>query len=260
MAAAVWGLPLCAIVSPSTLTSTTGFQNINMTCDSSIQTVDFQKENGANASSIRMHGQAISYFTLNPNDNFTYYYDQPSMDLSKVARLSLLSSSPLTLSNPCGNGVNCTWKYSFFGPSYDCQERDDFDNSTGLTKSQLVPTGENIYYSVSTGSEDQYGRPASWQYETWQNNSDIGTFDIEPVMWIGYVYNTTQFLGWDKDWPFLLEPHVIECTLYNTTYNYNMSFVDGIQIVNNFTKTPVSPALPASSSIAPTDPNYGAFS
>lgn len=259
MAAVIWGLPLCAIVSPSTLSSTTGFQETKMIYDS-IPTIDFQKENGANAATILTAGQAMSYFKLNSSDNFSYYYDQPSMDLKKVAQLTLLSGSPLTLSDPCGSGTNCTWQYSFSGPSYDCQEKKDFDNSTRMSKSRLVPTGDEIYYGVSSEIEDEYGRPAFWQTNTSQNNSDTGTFDLEPVMWIGFVYNTTKFLGWNETWPFLLEPHVIECTLYNTTYNYNISFVDGSQIINNLTKTLIAPALPESSSIAPTDLNYGAFS
>lgn len=168
------------------------------------------------------------------------------MDLQKVATLALLSGNTLTLPNPCADGANCTWTFSFDGPSYDCQERDDFDSSTRLTKDMLLPTGTDLYTSVSTGSEDKFGAPTFWETETWQNDSNIGTFLMEPTLWIGFIYNAT-------------DPHVIECTLYNTTYNYNMSFTNGNMNINSLQKTLIAPALPSGSSIGPMDPNYEAF-
>ncbi|RDW70126.1 hypothetical protein BP5796_08523 [Coleophoma crateriformis] len=261
IASLVWLVPLCSIVAPASLTSISGLLNSNMTCN--ISTLDFQRENGYNAENINAPGQASALFSLDPNDNLTFYYNSPSMDLKRFFELASLSDSGfLKLPNPCQSGSNCSYNYSFDGPSYNCQERADFANSTSLNKSMLIPTGEWLYLSPSQTLEDPYGRPDLWLDMTADNETDIGTFFEEPSLWIGYVDNTTERLDVDASaaWYYRMEPHVFECILYNATYNYTMTFINGDMNIGSLAVYPVSPLLSAGSTMPPTDPNYEAFS
>jgi hypothetical protein len=262
LAGVVWVLPLCAIASPASLTSISGLKNSTATCKN-VPSFNFELENGYNVNSYNDPGTGLSFYQLNPNDNFTFYYGSPSANLQKVAQLALLSTSGfLQLPNPCEGGSNCSYTFSFDGPSYSCQEQPEFANSTGATKSQLVPTGESIYIGASSGSEAFNGEPSYWIDMTPENETDIGIFLEEPSLWLGYVINTTVFLESDENtnWEYQMEQHVVECTLYNTTYDYAISFTDGIMAIESRNTTLIAPALAPGAKIGPLDPNYEAFS
>jgi hypothetical protein len=261
-------LPLSVIVSPATLTSNTDVQNTTTICDG-IQIIEFTHDDAANISApatstvVNDGRQGLAYINLMPSNNSIAYYDRPSMDLQRISTLSLLSNfGPLQASNPCLGGANCSYQISFKGPSYDCQDASALDSNTILAKSQLAPNGEAIYTSFSDVEEDEWGAPVEWQYMTADNDSTIGIFTQEPSLWIGYIINTTvpiQPFNYSSSWPYILEQHVLQCILQNSTYDYSISFINGLMKIDSSRVAEQSPLQPQGASKHPLDGNYGDF-
>ncbi|KAL3428460.1 hypothetical protein PVAG01_01969 [Phlyctema vagabunda] len=261
LAAICWILPLSAIVSPASLTSISGLLNSTMNC--SINSMDFSRENGYNIDTVGALGEGLSFFSLDPNDNYTFYYNSASADLQKYTQLALLSDSGyLDLPNPCESGSNCSYAYSFIGPAYNCQARPDFSAATNLNKSLLIPEGEYLYITASDTLEDPWGRPAEWQYMQADNQTDVGTFFAEPSLWLGYSINSTEPLTdvtSDALWHYRMDQYIYQCTLYNATYDYTIDFMNGLMSIENSTVNFISPLIEPGGPQRPTDPEYGEF-
>jgi hypothetical protein len=217
----------------------------------------------AGSSTVNDGRQGLAYINNMPSNSSIAYYDQPSMDLRRISTLSLLSNfGPLQASNPCTGGANCSYHISFKGPSYDCAEASQFSKYTALAKSQLAPNGQAVYTSFTDVEEDQWGAPVEWQYMTVDNDSTIGIFTQEPSLWIGYIINTTipiEPLDNSSPWPYELEQHVLQCTLQNSTYEYSISFVNGIMRIDSSRVSEKIPFLPTGATQNPLDSNYGDF-
>ena len=261
-------LPLSVIVSPATLTSIAKIQNTSTMCEG-IQTIEFMHDNSVNISTpaasttINDGRQGMAYIDNMPSNGSVAYYDRPSMNLRRLSTLSLLSNfGPLQASNPCLGGANCSYQISFNGPSYKCAEPSPFSKYTTLAKSQLAPNGQAIYTSFTDIEEDQWGAPVEWQYMNIKNDSTIGIFTQEPSLWIGYIMNTTnsiQPLNNSSPWPYKLEQHVQQCILQNSTYEYSISFVNGLMNIDSSKVSKQTPLLPAGAIKKPLDVHYGDF-
>ncbi|KAI9860719.1 MAG: hypothetical protein M1830_006219, partial [Pleopsidium flavum] len=256
LAGLVWVLPLCAIASPASLTSAASSLNTTLTCDD-IPNLDFSRENSYGPDSVNADGEGLSYWDF--EDDNRVYYTGPSMDFQRLSTLSLLSKTgPLQPSNPCVGGGNCSYAVSFDGPAYKCEEQPDFDSNIPMKKGNLAPDGNYTYYGYSSTSEEIGGRPAEWSNAT---DDKIGVFYDEPALWIGYVINTTEPFNSSESslWHHKLDPKVMKCTLYNATYSYTLSFMNGVMFVNNSKTNFISPLLEEGASVSPNASNYKAF-
>ncbi|KAH6721522.1 hypothetical protein BKA61DRAFT_159962 [Leptodontidium sp. MPI-SDFR-AT-0119] len=252
LAGLIWVLPLCVIVSPATLTSISTIRNTSTICDN-IQTIEFTHDNNANISApiessvVNDGRQGLAYIDLMPSNTSIAYYTSPSMNLQRISTLSLLSNfGPLQATNPCVGASNCSYQLSFKGPSYDCQEASLDNPNTIQAKSQLAPNGEAIYTSFSDVDEDEDGAPMNWQFVNSANESMLGTFTKEPSLWIGYVINTTAPVlpfNSSSTWPYILEPHVLQCVLLNVTYHYDITFLNGLMHIDHSSTTDQIPLL-----------------
>ena len=254
------------IASPATLTSVTQIRNTSIICDG-IQTIEFVHDDTANISApsgaytINDGRQGLAYINLMPSNQSISYYDQPSMDLRRISTLSLLSNfGPLQASNPCLGGANCSYALSFKAPSYSCSDALDSDDITSAVKAALAPNGQSIYTALSDVEEDEWGAPVEWQYMTADNDSTIGIFTKEPSLLIGYIVNTTIPEGPYNNsipWNWVLEQHVMQCVLFNATYDYSISFLNGLMNIVASNITLIGPLLEPGASIHPLDLNYG---
>jgi hypothetical protein len=215
-------------------------------------------------------------------ENTTSYFAGPSMDLRRTFDLSMLSTNilqrdrpwskdpiyinPLQPNNPCPAKSDCSYNVKFHAPSYKCEEREEFGGPTTLKKNMLVPYGELLYVSYSSAEEDDLGRPLDWDTRN-PNYTNIGTFTHEPSVWFGFTYytnenstaaNATQYNI--TQWPIQITQHVIECSLYNATYNFRLTFTSGLMSVNHYSVDYLRPLLLEGEVMAPWMPTYMEFS
>jgi hypothetical protein len=168
MAIAAWTIPLAAVFSPSTLTTTLGAKNYPGKC-SAVPNLNFTAETDLNYRIARIvnGGLGISLFYLNTTDldgktpGFFDYFDQPSKNAARVTSISAFMNRAVEKdganAQACGGAFNCTYSISFTGPGYRCSELASGvgANVTGLAAigapfntSSLIPEGVNIYQAV----------------------------------------------------------------------------------------------------------------
>lgn len=97
---------------------------------------------------------------------------------------------------------------------------------------------------------------------TADNDSTIGVFTREPSLWIGYVVNATvpiPPLNYSLKWPYILGQHVLQCILQNSTYDYSISFTNGLMKIDSSRVAEQIPLLMNGATIHPLDGNYGDF-
>lgn len=124
----------------------------------------------------------------------------------------------------------------------------------------MVPNGNwtNIYFGESDEYEDEFGAPTNAsQVIDWN-----GVFTKEARMYIGWVENTTELLPPNNSpWAFLLIPHVMQCTMYNASYQYTIGFTNGLMQIERQKVDLITPLLEENTTtMGPDDPGYGAFS
>ncbi|KAB5571774.1 hypothetical protein GE09DRAFT_1185340 [Coniochaeta sp. 2T2.1] len=286
LALLIWFLPLSAIATPSTLTVQDGNKTAPAVCGN-VSVLNFNRENGfdMNVWDRDLDKNGLSFWR--EFDNSTSFYDGPSMDLRRIFSLAMLSTNPLQPNrqpttenpsgnpvyvnplqpvNPCPSGSNCTYSVTFSGPSYKCEERDEFGGNTKLKKSQLVPNGDLLYISYSSYEEDDIGRPLDWNI-TMPDYNNTGIWRNEPTLWFGYVWNTSipataeDAKLWDTDkFRYKMEQHVLECTLYNATYHFGLGFFSSLMGVQNFSIVPHRPLHVDGEIMAPWMPTYMEYS
>lgn len=178
------------------------------------------------------------------------------MDSRRMFQLSLLSDTLLQPENPCPADSNCTFSISFAAPSYKCEPRDDFGGQRTYNRSQLAPFGNLLYASYSSFEEDFVGRPIGWNRTV--PNNDTGVFKSEPTLWVAWAYNTTlpataeNATQWNTSyWPHQLVSHVMECTFWNSTYSYTLSFLQGKMNVTDYSVRQDTVMLPEGKVMAP---------
>jgi hypothetical protein len=177
------------------------------------------------------------------------YYDQPSADLRRIALLLAYSNMDHpnirqgARQKSCGGSYNCTYEQSFTGPSYQCEEvASSIDDSERLSDlgapfnvSILAPQGRYVYYAeVDKGA---YSRPQAANFQAGNGGIPIGeppvnlgVFKSEPVLWIGYAFNSTEKLAKDDplatNWTHRYDPHIIRCTHMETRYKVKWNFTE----------------------------------
>lgn len=133
----------------------------------------------------------------------------------------------------CGGNYNCTYTISFVGPGYKCQ---NVTNQPGglINTSIIVPRGLDVYHAdVDTGD---YANPQFTDLRSGPGGiliGDIpdhaGDFRFEPELWIGWSYNTSQWLlpnsSFAKNWTHVYEPHIGRCIHYETNYTVEFNFI-----------------------------------
>jgi hypothetical protein len=205
------------------------------------------------------------------------------MDLRRIFELAMLSTNPiqpdrnfsadpvyvnpLQQANPCPQNSNCTFSVSFFAPSYQCTEREDFGGLQIFNRSQLAPYGDLLYASYSSIPEDDGGRPLDWNVDN--PNNDTGVFTQEPSLWIGYTWDTglpatiENATQWNTSyWRTQMNAHILECTLHNATYHITLSFISSMMQVHGADYRVVygPPLLSPGQAMRPFMPTYMEFS
>jgi hypothetical protein len=176
------------------------------------------------------------------------YYDQPSAELRRIALLLAYSNMDHpnikrgARQDACGGSYNCTYEQSFTGPSYQCEEvASSMNDSEKLSNlgapfnvSILAPQGRFVYYAeVDNGA---YSRPQA-DFKKGPGGipagaipANLGVFKAEPVLWIGYAFNSTELLANDDplalNWTHRYDPHIIRCTHMETIYTVKWNFTE----------------------------------
>ncbi|KAI1084931.1 hypothetical protein F5B20DRAFT_520275 [Whalleya microplaca] len=247
-------LPLCAIASPSTLTTREGSRTLATTCQD-VPILNFTRENGFGLFSDDGSRAGLSYWGIIGNseqyrDDGRYIYYSPSSELHRTSQLSMLSTTgPIKPPNPCPSNTVCAYSMELAVPAYRCDSRDEFggSNPSAYNRSQLAPTGKLLYASYSSFSEGATGTPLIW--DTMNSSAPgLGVFTEIPSLWVGFVTNSLHH-----------EPRIVECAMHDATYSYNVTFSEQMTI-NRTSVVLNSPLLPDNSSKAPWDDDYQQFS
>lgn len=255
-----WALPLCAIASPSTLTSIAGSQTLTTTCPN-IPVMNFTREVNYTLAGADDALSGLANWNV-VGDKQVYTYSAPSPALQRIFTLSSLSSTgPIQpAANPCPVGTNCSYAISFHAAAYGCEERDDFgggSNPLQLKKSDLAPAGDLVYGSYSSlpmGAEDDNGAPLAWANMT-DSDPMLGAFTGLPSLWLGWCTATpTPLDAWANP-----VPQVAECQMYNATYSFDIAFESGRMSIANSRTQLNGLLLPAGSTKFPNETDYLEF-
>jgi hypothetical protein len=257
IALVIWLIPMATIIfSPGALTFGNYLEESSL--DLTVPTMNFSAESDKSwRKPVKMADGTYkrSLFYVNTtNRNATApgmfdYYDQPSAELVRIALLVAYSNMEHpnikldARQDACGGQYNCTYEQTFTGPGYQCTEVAKGVNDTGRLEelnapfdmSRLVPTGTEIYHSdVDLGA---YARPQHAVFEKGPGGypvgdipDDLGVFKSEPVLWIGYSINTTNWLSEDDpltlNWTHHYEPRIIRCVHMETEYKVMWNFTE----------------------------------
>jgi hypothetical protein len=253
MALVIWLIPLATIIfSPGALSF--GWYQENGSINRSVPNLNFSIEmyadwrtpvktdDGVSKRSIMFYNTTDISGT---KDGWFDYFDQPSMDITRVSLMTAYSlmdrplNTPDARSSSCGEGYNCTYTTSFVGPSYKCEiVANNPNDDTKLAElgapfntSELIPRGRHVY--LADVDKGEYNRP---QYDNLGAggvpNGDIpdhlGTFKAEPVLWIGYAINSTVKLApedpYAKNWTTRYDPYIFRCVHYEAKYTIKYNY------------------------------------
>jgi hypothetical protein len=255
VALVIWLIPLATIIfSPGALTF--GTYPDNETIELVVPTLNFSAEStkdwrhrvempdGSNKRSM-MYYNTTDKAGIAPG--WFDYYDQPSAELVRITLLLAYSNMAHpnikqgARQDACGGSYNCTYKQSFTGPGYQCEEvatsMDDTDKLKELgapfDMSILVPHGRYAYYGDIDRGE--YVRPQSENLQKEPGGvpiddppADLGVFKYEPVIWIGYAINSTERLSENDpsatNWTHRYDPHIVRCTHMDTRYTVQWNY------------------------------------
>ncbi|KAF1834421.1 hypothetical protein BDW02DRAFT_588936 [Decorospora gaudefroyi] len=257
LALVIWLIPMATIIfSPGALTFGTFLDQESIRLN--VPTLDFSVEsrkdwrnpvpftNGSTKRSLMYYNTTDIQGT---QPGWFDYYDQPSAELRRIALLLAYSNMnhPNIKQNArqdaCGGSYNCTYEQSFVGPGYQCEKIASGANDTAkleelgapFNTSILVPQGRNVYYAeVSLGA---YARPQAADFRRGPGGipngeppKDLGVFKSEPVLWIGYSVNSTEWLPQDDplaaNWTHRYDQHIIRCVHMETKYTVKWNFVE----------------------------------
>jgi hypothetical protein len=177
------------------------------------------------------------------------YFDQPSAEMVRIALLMAYNNMDHpnvrqgARQDACGGSFNCTYEQKFIGPGYQCTEVATGINDTGRLKefdapfdtTKLVPIGSEVYHgTVDLGA---YARPqnAVFQkgpggYPVGNAPEDLGVFKSEPVLWIGWSYDTNQTVPGssplNSSWTTFYEPHITRCVHMETEYTVQWNYTE----------------------------------
>lgn len=250
VAVVIWLIPLATIIfSPGALTFGT-FESLS-TIELSVPTMDFTAEttkdwrNPVKYTNDSFKRSVMYYNTTDPTaktEGWFDYYDQPSAEARRIALLFAYSGMDHSnvmqngRNHSCGGNFNCTYSQKFVAPAYQCIEVAKGINDTGRLKefnapfdtTILAPTNKLVYHAdVDLGN---YARPQDAIFKKGTGGipvgeppKDLGVFKHEPIVWIGYSFNTTLPIPKSEplslNWTHYYEPRVIRCEHMETEYD-----------------------------------------
>lgn len=254
----IWLIPLATIIfSPGALTF--GDYLVESRLELTVPTLNFSAESDKSwRTPMKVNGtdrnrRSMMYYNTtsrNATDPKMFdYYDQPSAELVRIALLLAYNN----MNHPnikqgarqgaCGGSYNCTYEQTFVGPGYQCMEVAKGINDTGRLEefgapfdmSTLVPIGASVYRAnVDLGA---YTRPQT-DFEKGPGGypkdgnitNDLGVFKSEPVLWIGWAYNTSKTLDENdpltQKWTHHYEPQIMRCVHMETEYKVKWNFTE----------------------------------
>lgn len=257
IAMVIWLIPLATIIfSPGALTFGTYLEKESL--ELMVPTINFTAEtdkswrvptklpDGSNKRSMMFYN-TTNRDALAPG--MFDYYDQPSAELARIALLLAYNNMNhpnvklRARQDACGGSYNCTYEHAFIAPGYQCTEVANGINDTGRLKelgapfdmSILVPMGSEIYHAnVDLGA---YSRPQNavfkkgpGGYPVGPISDDLGVFKSEPVLWIGWSYNTSEVLAEDDPltttWTHRYQPQIIRCVHMEMEYKVKWNYTE----------------------------------
>lgn len=258
IALVIWLIPMATIIfSPGALTFGTFLEETSR--ELTVPTMNFTAESDKSwRKPVKMpdgsNKRSLMYYNTTSRDandpKMFDYFDQPSAELTRIALLLAYNNMDHpnikqgARQDACGGTFNCTYEQTFVGPGYQCTEVAKGVNDTGRLKElgapfgmdRLVPTGSEVYHaSVDLGD---YDRPQKAVFEKGPGGyplngvipEDLGVFKSEPVLWIGWSYNTSERL--DKgdsltvNWTHKYQPQIIRCVHMETEYKVMWNFTE----------------------------------
>jgi hypothetical protein len=255
----IWLIPLATIIfSPGALTF--GDYLVESRLELTVPTLNFSAESDKSwRAPVKMpdgksNRRSMMYYNTtsrNATDPKMFdYYDQPSAELVRIALLLAYNNMDHpnikqgARQSACGGSYNCTYEQTFVGPGYQCTQVAKGINDTGRLEelgapfdmSKLVPIGAEVYHAnVDLGA---YARPQNAQFEKGPGGypkdgnipDDLGVFKSEPVLWIGWAYNTTKPLDQNdpltRKWTHQYEPQIMRCMHMETEYKVTWNFTE----------------------------------
>lgn len=248
----IWLIPLATVIfSPGALTF--GDYLERTTFETVVPTIDFAAEANKDWRTpvpYEFGGfkRSLMYYNATSRDRETDgyfdYYDQPSAENKRISLLLAYNN----MGHPngrqdgrqkiCGVRYNCTYEQTFVAPGYQCLQVAKGINDTGRLKelgapfdtSILTPTGSYVYnaevdfgaYNRSQLPEDQVEKGPGG-YPISEPPEDLGVFKFDPVLWLGYSFNTSEKVTVDSplalNWTWRYEPRIIRCVHMETEYN-----------------------------------------
>jgi hypothetical protein len=259
IAAVIWLIPLATIVfSPGALTFGNYLEKEYV--ELSVPTLNFTAETNKDwrhpvQLPDKSYKRSVMYYnttdkSANPTTPGWFdYYDQPSAEARRISLL--LAYSNLNYPNiaqdarqtACGTSYNCAYEQTFVAPGYQCTDVATGVNDTGRLKefgapfnmSIMAPTGKYVYFSdVDLGT---YANPQNATFQKGPGGipigdppEDLGVFKHEPVLWIGYSFNSTVPIKPDDplalNWTHRYDPHILRCVHMETEYNVKWDYTD----------------------------------
>jgi hypothetical protein len=219
---------------------------------------DFRNENQYPGSSL------IYYNTTDvtgKQPGFFDYYDQPSKIANRLSITAAYLKKPvqdeLASVNNCGKGWNCTYEVNFEGPSYKCEEvaNSSLTDAEHLHASgapfnltALAPEGSFVYIAnVDIGDYASPQTATNDKGEPLEITPNLGVFQTEPVLWIGYSVNTSEMYEpsspYFAKWGNVHIPRIFRCEAYHTNYSAKVDYTDVIQTASITNRTFISPIV-----------------
>ena len=215
--------------------------------------VDFTRENLYGIGPIDGDGEGLAYWDF--YENGTQYYAAPSMEISRVFTLSMLSrTGPLEPLGLCSGGTGCSYVVQFYGPAYNCEKQDECPSGFPITMDEIAPKGKYLYHAFSDPEDEDSGRPSQWS----TSNSTLGTFTNEPVFWAGFAIGSNEDINWTTVPP-MVGSSLIKCSLYNASYGYNITVSNGVARTRRTELDLLALINTGNRSIFPSDPDYASY-
>ncbi|KAL2794849.1 hypothetical protein BJX66DRAFT_337459 [Aspergillus keveii] len=243
----LWLLPIISVVTPATLTVRS--TSYNETSAERVPRVDYA---------------SLKLASFGNSEDGYFLYDGPQLDVQTVAQSVAAGGDVLSVTPPFPNS---SWHLDFYGPALDCHNIDQSSRTEIL---------DNIQQNNNCSDGTVYGylswvRTAyDWDDQPHtvtvpdsivpfdEDTGDLETGTLGPAYGDGFdgtapltLYMavlpemlkrtyTDDYFANDSYCPkpstFVANATVLECTLYNTSYSGNFTFVNGVQQSVNFTR------------------------
>ncbi|KAI5795266.1 hypothetical protein EDC01DRAFT_728137 [Geopyxis carbonaria] len=249
MALATWLIPIASVIAPGSLTTASVLREYpNNTCLT--RNLEFSYEGPSDWKKPR-HGRKgfnIAFFNETQNRDISWY-DRPSENSNRIVTLAVYADKsldkPITETVSSCPGYNCTYVVNFEGPWYNCTSKPFADSP--FNASEFAPKsargGQNyVYKSQISPPNSEYNATQSGnmtvpEIDAAVRAGDIGVFTFEPMMWMGYVVNSTKRIPGtnnNSQWEYELEQRSVLCVHQKANYEVTSRWTDGV--VNRTTK------------------------